>query len=191
MTPTSHSCAPTRPVAFLDRDGVLNIDHGYVHRPDQLEWIDGAPAAVRLLNEAGFVVVVVTNQSGVARGIYDEDTVQRFHDHMQGVLAQHGARIDAFYYCPHHPDGPVAQYAMRCDCRKPGTGMLDQAAKDWPVDRARSFLIGDKDIDMQAASAFGIKGVMFDWRKDSLMDLVRNTVNSAADRRSRTPDRGP
>jgi D-glycero-D-manno-heptose 1,7-bisphosphate phosphatase len=191
MTPTPSSSASALPVAFLDRDGVLNVDSGYVHRPDQLEWVDGAPAAVRLLNEAGFVVVVVTNQSGVARGIYDEATVRRLHEHMQRVLAERGARIDAFYYCPHHPDGKVAQYALRCNCRKPGTGMLDQAAKDWPVDRARSFLIGDKDVDMQAASAFGIKGVMFDWRKDSLVDLVRNTVISAADRHIRTPDQGP
>lgn len=189
MTPTPSSAAHTRPVAFLDRDGVLNVDSGYVHKPDELEWIDDAPAAVRLLNEAGFVVVVVTNQSGVARGIYDEATVRRLHEHMQRVLAERGARIDAFYYCPHHPDGKVAQYALRCNCRKPGTGMLDQAAKDWPVDRARSFLIGDKDVDMQAADTFGIKGVMFDWRKDSLVDLVRNTVNSAADRRIRAPDR--
>jgi len=188
MTPTPSLSA--RPIAFLDRDGVLNFDHGYVHRPDQLEWIDGAPAAVRLLNEAGFTVIVVTNQSGVARGIYDEATVHRFHDHMQGVLAQSGARIDAFYYCPHHPDGPVAQYAMRCDCRKPGTGMLEQAAKAWPVDRAKSFLIGDKDIDMQAASAFGITGIRFDPHKDSLVDLVRQAIRSTDARRSRTPDQG-
>jgi len=187
---TSTPSPPARPIAFLDRDGVLNFDHGYVHRPDQLEWIDGAPAAVRLLNEAGFTVIVVTNQSGVARGIYDEATVHRFHDHMQGVLAQSGARIDAFYYCPHHPDGPVAQYAMRCDCRKPGTGMLEQAAKAWPVDRAKSFLIGDKDIDMQAASAFGITGIRFDPHKDSLVDLVRQAIRSTDARRSRTPDQG-
>jgi len=192
MTPTPRSSASAQPVAFLDRDGVLNVDSGYVHQPDELEWIDDAPASVRLLNEAGFVVIVVTNQSGVARGIYDEATVRRLHDHMQAVLAELGARIDAFYYCPHHPDGPVAQYAMRCDCRKPGTGMLEQAAKAWPVDRAKSFLIGDKEIDMQAASAFGIKGVMFDWRKDSLVDLVRDAITStSADvRRSRMPDQG-
>jgi D-glycero-D-manno-heptose 1,7-bisphosphate phosphatase len=190
MTPTPSSSASALPVAFLDRDGVLNVDSGYVHRPDQLEWVDGAPAAVRLLNEAGFVVVVVTNQSGVARGIYDEATVQHLHDHMQRVLAEHGARVDAFYYCPHHPDGPVAQYATRCDCRKPGTGMLEQAAKAWPVDRARSFLIGDKDIDMQAASAFGIRGIRFDARKDSLVELVRDAVRTTESRGSRMPDRG-
>ncbi len=192
MTPTSRSPLPARPVAFLDRDGVLNVDHGYVHRPDELEWIKDAPAAVRLLNEAGFIVIVVTNQSGVARGIYDEATVKRLHDHMQGVLARHGARIDAFYYCPHHPDGPVAQYALRCDCRKPGTGMLEEAAKEWPIDRARSFLIGDQDVDMQAAATFGITGIKFDWRKDSLVDAVRDALRStsAAGRHSRTPDRG-
>lgn len=169
-----------RPAAFLDRDGVLNVDHGYVHRLDHLEWVDDAPAAVRLLNAAGYIVIVVTNQSGVARGLYDEPAVRRFHDHMQSVLAQDRARIDAFYYCPHHPEGKVAVYATRCDCRKPGIGMLERAAKDWPIDRARSFLIGDKDIDMQAAAAFGITGIRFDAGKDSLMDLVRDAVNSTS-----------
>jgi D-glycero-D-manno-heptose 1,7-bisphosphate phosphatase len=175
---TSSADSGSRPAAFLDRDGVLNVDHGYVHRPDELEWIDDAPTAVRLLNEAGFIVIVVTNQSGVARGLFDEAAVHRFHDHMQALLAGHGARIDAFYYCPHHPDGKVTPYAMRCDCRKPGIAMLEQAAKDWPIDRARSVLIGDKDIDMQAAAAFGILGIKFDAGKDSLAYLVRNVVSS-------------
>lgn len=175
MTPSADS--EPRPAAFLDRDGVLNVDHGYVHRPDQLEWIDDAPGAVRFLNEAGFVVIVVTNQSGVARGLYDEAAVHRFHDHMQKALAAQAARIDAFYYCPHHPEGKVAAYAVRCSCRKPGTAMLQQAARDWAIDRQRSFMIGDKAIDMQAAAAFGIRGIMFDAGSDSLVDLVRQAVN--------------
>jgi len=190
MTPTPDPSAAPRPAAFLDRDGVLNVDRGYTHRPEDLEWIDDAPAAVRLLNEAGFVVIVVTNQSGVARGLYDEAAVKRFHDHMQAALATHGAHIDAFYYCPHHPEGTLRQYAMRCDCRKPGTGMLEQAVKEWPIDRTRSFFIGDKDADMQAAAAFRIRGVMFDARKDSLVDRVRAAINStsADGRRKRTAD---
>jgi D,D-heptose 1,7-bisphosphate phosphatase len=167
-----------RPAAFLDRDGVLNVDHGYVHAIERLDWIAGAPQAVKLLNDAGYRVIVVTNQSGIARGYYDEAAVEAFHVHMQDALAAQGARIDAFYYCPHHPDGTVAALAIKCDCRKPGTGMLEQAAREWPIDRAKSFLIGDKDIDMAAAAAFHIRGVKFDPANDRLDDVVRKLISS-------------
>lgn len=162
----------TRPTAFLDRDGVLNVDHGYTHRIETLEWIDGAPAAIRMLNRAGFYVFVVSNQAGVARGYYNEDAVRQFHNHMQEKLMQADAHVDAFYYCPHHPDGTVKEFAIQCDCRKPGTGLLEQAARDWTVDRGRSFLIGDKDSDLAAAAAFHIRGIRFDARAGSLSDLI-------------------
>ncbi len=165
-----------RPAAFLDRDGVLNVDHGYAHRPEQLDWIDGAPEAVRLLNEAGYYVIVVTNQAGVARGYYDEGAIHRFHAHMQERLAEHGARIDAFYYCPHHPQGSVKEFAIICRCRKPMPGMLEQAAGDWPVDLTKSFLIGDKDGDVAAAEAFHIRGIKFDAGTQSLVDVVRREI---------------
>ena len=168
-----------RPAAFLDRDGVLNVDSGYVFRPDQIEWIAGGAEAVRMLNEAGYAVIVITNQSGVARGLYDEAAVKRLHEYMRDELMHAGAQIDAFYYCPHHPEGTVKQYAVRCRCRKPGAGMLEQAAREWPIDRTRSFLIGDKDIDMQAAAAFKIKGVRFEAGTDSLPDLVRSALRAA------------
>lgn len=172
------SLSSARPVAFLDRDGVLNVDRHYVHRADQLEWIDGVPEAIRLLNEAGYLVIVVTNQSGVARGFYDEAAVGALHDHMRDYLAAHGARIDAFYYCPHHPEGKVPAFTRLCDCRKPGTGMLDQAAHDFPIDRTRSFMIGDKVSDIEAANAFGIRGVMFDGASDKLADVARRMLTS-------------
>lgn len=162
-----------RPAAFLDRDGVLNIDHGYVHRIDTLDVVDGAAEAVRLLNEAGYLVIVVTNQSGVARGLYGEDDVTRFNAELARRLAADGARIDAFYYCPHHPDGVVARYAIACDCRKPKPGLLEQAARDFAIDRAASFLIGDKDGDQEAAAAFGIRGIRFDAKTQSLVEVVR------------------
>jgi D-glycero-D-manno-heptose 1,7-bisphosphate phosphatase len=165
-----------RPAAFLDRDGVLNVDHGYVHKPEQLEWIDGAPEAVRLLNEAGYYVFVITNQSGIARGYYDEAAMRAFHDHMRDSLAAHHAHIDAFYYCPHHPEGVIKPLAVRCRCRKPGPGMLEQAAREWPLDIDGSFLIGDKDIDMAAAAAFHIRGVIFRPGIDHLPDLVRQQL---------------
>jgi D-glycero-D-manno-heptose 1,7-bisphosphate phosphatase len=165
-----------RPAAFLDRDGVLNVDHGYAHKPEQLEWIEGAQEAVRLLNVAGYYVLVITNQSGVARGYYDEAAVESFHSHMQDSLKGHGAHIDAFYYCPHHPEGIIKSLAVPCRCRKPGTGMLEQAAREWPIDVDASFLVGDRDDDMAAAAAFNIRGIKFNSLKDSLPDLVRREL---------------
>ena len=171
-----------RPAAFLDRDGVLNVDHGYAHRPDQIEWVAGAAQAVRLLNEAGYTVVVVTNQAGVARGLYDQAAIDNLHAYMKDVLEAQGARIDAFYYCPHHPEGSVKEFAVHCRCRKPGTGMLEQAARDWPIDIRLSFLIGDKETDIQAAAAFKIRGIKFDSAVSSLPDLVRHEISARAER---------
>ena len=165
-----------KPVAFLDRDGVLNVDHGYVHRPERLEWVAGAPEAVRLLNEAGIPVIVITNQSGVARGYFGETDVQQFHAHVQEQLRARGAHVDAFYYCPHHPQGTVAEFAIACDCRKPKPGMLERAARDFAVDRGRSFLIGDKDDDVAAAAAFGVRGIKFDAKTQSLVEVVRKAM---------------
>jgi D-glycero-D-manno-heptose 1,7-bisphosphate phosphatase len=165
-----------KPVAFLDRDGVLNVDHGYVHRPERLEWVAGAPEAVRLLNEAGIPVIVVTNQSGVARGYFGETDVHQFHAHVQEELRARDAHVDAFYYCPHHPQGTVAEFAIACDCRKPKPGMLEQAARDFVIDRKRSFLIGDKDDDVAAADAFGVRGIKFDAKTQSLVDVVRKVI---------------
>ncbi len=149
--------------------------------PDRLQWIAGAPRAVRLLNEAGYLAIVVTNQSGIARGLYDEASMHQFHSYMQELLRAQGAHIDAFYFCPHHPEGTVKALAIKCNCRKPGTGMLEQATRDWPIDLSRSFLIGDKDADMQAATAFKIRGIKFDAAAGVPLDeIVRREL---ADRR--------
>ena len=172
----------TRPAAFLDRDGVLNVDVGYAHRPDQLQWVPGAPDAVRLLNQAGYLVIVISNQSGVARGYFEESVVEKFHKHMQETLTAAGAHVDAFYYCPHHPEGTVKSFAVSCRCRKPGIGMLEHATQDWPIDVASSFLIGDKDDDMAAATAFKIRGIKFDSRAQSLLDVVRREITARANK---------
>jgi D-glycero-D-manno-heptose 1,7-bisphosphate phosphatase len=148
-----------RPAAFLDRDGVLNEDHGYTHRVDDLTWMPGARKAIRLLNDRGYRVIVVTNQAGVARGYYEEEAVSVFHAGMQAELAEEGAFIDAFYHCPFHAEGKVPAYTVTDHPdRKPNPGMILRALEDWKVDRGASFLIGDKPSDMEAARRAGLPG---------------------------------
>jgi D,D-heptose 1,7-bisphosphate phosphatase len=150
-----------RPAAFLDRDGVINIDHGYVHRPDQVEWIPGAQESVRRLNDLGYRVVVVTNQAGVAYGYYTEQDVIALHGWIQEEFAAKGAFIDAFYYCPYHPDGRVERFRASHVDRKPGPGMVLRALSDMHIDRRNSFLIGDKESDIVCARSAGIEGFLF------------------------------
>ncbi len=151
-----------RPAVFFDRDGVLNVDHGYIHAPHQVEWVRGAKAAVKLLNDAGLYVFVVTNQSGVARGLYDEDAIESLHRWMAKELAAEGAAIDDWRYCPYHPDGSVAAYRASHAWRKPAPGMLFDLLAGWPVELERSFLVGDKISDVEAARAAGMPGFLFE-----------------------------
>jgi D-glycero-D-manno-heptose 1,7-bisphosphate phosphatase len=153
--------AMRRPAVFFDRDGVLNHDAGYTHRIEDFRWVDGAREAIRLLNDRGWYVFVVTNQAGVARGYYDEADVQRLHRWMNEDLASIGAHIDDFRYCPHHVDGSRSNYSIRCGCRKPAPGMILDLIKKWPVQIGDSFLLGDKQSDLNAAQAAGIRGVLY------------------------------
>jgi D-glycero-D-manno-heptose 1,7-bisphosphate phosphatase len=148
------------PAVFLDRDGTLIEDVGYLRHVRDVVFFPWTVDAVRALNHAGLPVVVITNQSGVARGLLTETGVEQLHRHMSAVLDAGGARIDAYYYCPHHPDGSVAAYKRRCDCRKPGRGMIDQASADLGLDPARSFVVGDKWLDVGAARAAGARGIL-------------------------------
>jgi D,D-heptose 1,7-bisphosphate phosphatase len=152
----------TRPAVFFDRDGVLNRDGGYTYRTEDFEWMPGARAAIRLCNDRGLLVFVVTNQAGVARGFYDEEAVNTLHRWMNAQLAEVGAHVDAFEYCPHHPEGTVAGYARPCRRRKPDPGMIEDLLAAWPVDKARSLLVGDKPGDLEAAAAAGIPGYRYE-----------------------------
>ena len=144
---------------FLDRDGTINVEKDYLYRIDDFEFIPGAPEAIRLLNSAGFLVVVVTNQSGVARGYYTEEDVDTLHSHISNELATVGARVDAWNYCPHHPSGK-GRYAFPCNCRKPLPGMLRDAAQRLDIDLSSSIMIGDKLVDMEAAIAAGCRPIL-------------------------------
>lgn len=166
-----------RPAAFLDRDGVLNEDTGYLHRIEDFRWMPGAREAIARLNRAGYWVFVVTNQSGVARGYYGEAEVAALHRWMQEDLAAVGAHVDAFHYCPHHPEAVVEALRQDCRCRKPGPGMIEDLTRDWPVDLARSFVIGDKRRDLEAGAAVGVPGYLY--TSGSLDALVADILAAA------------
>ena len=153
-----------RRAVFFDRDGVLNEDAGYTHRPDQFRWMPGAREAVKLFNDHGWFVFVVTNQAGIARGFYDADTVGRLHAHVQDELRVFGAHVDDFRFCPHHVEGVIPELSVPCACRKPEPGMILDLLATWPVDAASSILIGDKEGDVAAGKAAGIPSVLVDGR---------------------------
>jgi len=159
-----------RPAAFLDRDGVINVDSGYVGHAAQFEWLPEVPQALLQLQAAGYALVVITNQSGIARGLYSEADFAALTQYMRAELADHGVKLDAVYYCPHHPEATIAAYRQHCDCRKPQAGMLKRAIDELHLDPARSCLFGDKDSDIAAGQSAGIARC---WLVGSPTDPIR------------------
>ncbi|HVM11781.1 MAG TPA: HAD family hydrolase [Actinomycetota bacterium] len=151
----SEEAAPARPAVFLDRDGTLIEDPGYLGDPDGVVLIEGVPDALRRLASTGYALVVISNQAGVARGLFDEDAVRAVNARVEELLAEHGARIDAWHWCVHHPDvtGP-------CACRKPGTELLERAARELGLDLGASWMVGDHPTDVQAGIRAGGRGIM-------------------------------
>ncbi|MEL7230997.1 MAG: HAD family hydrolase [Pseudomonadota bacterium] len=150
-----------RPALFLDRDGVINVDKTFVARVEDVEWIDGAADCIRTFKARGWFVIAVTNQTGIAMGHYTEADMQAVHGYMQDELSQQDAAFDAIYHCPYHPDATFARYRKDSIDRKPRPGMLLSAMADFPIKREASFLIGDKQTDIDAAHAAGIGGFLF------------------------------
>ena len=150
-----------RPVVFLDRDGTLNVEAGYLRNISDLVLLPGAAQALTLLNRANVAAVLVTNQSGPARGLYPEWHVQKLNDRLCALLDEGGAVLDAVYYCPHHPQGVVPEYAINCSCRKPKIGLIERAFVEHPdLDRQAAYMIGDQSTDVELARNASLKSVL-------------------------------
>ncbi|TBL89222.1 D-glycero-beta-D-manno-heptose 1,7-bisphosphate 7-phosphatase [Hafnia alvei] len=144
------------PAIFLDRDGTINVDHGYVHESDNFQFIDGVIDAMAKLKEMGYALVLVTNQSGIARGMFTEDQFMHLTEWMDWSLADRGVDLDGVYYCPHHPEGTVEEFRQTCDCRKPQPGMLLSAKEELNIDMSASYIVGDKIEDLLAGEAASV-----------------------------------
>ncbi|GAB5458737.1 MAG: D-glycero-beta-D-manno-heptose 1,7-bisphosphate 7-phosphatase [Henriciella sp.] len=168
-----------RPALFLDRDGVLNIDRGYIARVEDFEWIDGAIDCIKAFKARGWLIFIVTNQSGIAFNLYTEADMQAVHTHMLETIEAAGTEIDHIYFCPYHAEGTDPKYRNDSFDRKPKPGMLLKAMADYPVQREASFLIGDKKTDIEAAHAAGILGFLFSC--GNLSDFAESALASFKD----------
>ncbi len=159
---------------FFDRDGTLNVDIHYLHRPEDFEWIPEAKEAIKYVNDHGYLAILVTNQSGVARGYYPESDVRLVYDWMNEQLAAVGAHLDALYYCPHHPTGTVPEYTRVCTCRKPSPQLINDACVKYHIDKQQSYFVGDTDTDMKCAANAGIKAVRY--QGGSLLQAIKSSI---------------
>jgi D-glycero-D-manno-heptose 1,7-bisphosphate phosphatase len=149
-----------RPAIFMDRDGTINEQMGYINHLSRFVLLPGVQNAIRLLNENDFLAIIVSNQSGVARGYFPMDLVTSVHDYLRKSLEKRGARIDGIFFCPHYPTGPLPEYCHDCDCRKPKTGLIDQAREAFDIDMEGSYMVGDRHTDLEFAERSGLKGIL-------------------------------
>lgn len=150
----------SRPAVFLDRDGTINEQRGYINHISRFVLLPGTAEAVRLLNEHGFLAIIVTNQSGVARGYFPIELVNEVHEHLKELLRKEGAYVDGIFFCPHYHRGEVGEYTIECNCRKPRPGLIEKARKNLDIDMAGSYLIGDRVSDIELAKRCNLKGVL-------------------------------
>jgi len=160
MAENSFNSDALKPAVFMDRDGTMTVEGGYINHPSRLKLISTTADAVRLCNENDLLAIVATNQAGVARGYFTEDLVNVVHDRLRAMLAKKGAHLDAVYYCPHHPREGKPPYQADCDCRKPRPGMIERACRELPVDKSRSYMVGDKISDSEFGHRLGLRTVM-------------------------------
>lgn len=174
-----------QPAVFIDRDGVINEDKGYVFRQDDLVLLPSVPNAMKRLKDRGYLLIIITNQSGIARGYFTLNDVDIFHEALQKeISALGGPQWDALYLCPHHPEGTIADFAQDCSCRKPKPGLLELARADFQIDWGKSFLIGDKDSDIACGQAVGIRTIRIDsqqYQQQSKADFLAKDLGEAAD----------
>lgn len=162
---------------FLDRDGVINVDDGYVSKVDDFKFIEGSIEAMQILKEKGYLLVVITNQSGIARGYYSEEDFHDLTEWMDWSLSDSGVDLDGIYYCPHHPDKGIGEYKIECNCRKPKTGMLDSAIADLAINPSLSLLVGDKLSDIEAGNKAGLKAsYLVNSGNDNYVDDIENVA---------------
>lgn len=149
-----------KPAVFLDRDGTINEQMGYINHLSRFVLLPGVPEAIRLLNKNNFLAIIVSNQSGVARGYFPIDLVHEVHEFLKASLKERGATIDGIFFCPHHPRGEVSEYGSACDCRKPKTGLIDMACESFDINLSNSYVVGDRYIDMELAHRIHLDGIM-------------------------------
>ena len=159
---------------FFDRDGTLNVDVHYLHRPKDFKWIPEAKEAIKYVNDHGYLAILVTNQSGVARGYYPEADIRHVYDWMNEQLSAVGAHLDALYYCPHHPAGTVPEYTKVCTCRKPSPQLVNDACCKYQIDKQQSYFVGDTNTDMQCAANAGITGIRY--QGGSLLQSIKSSI---------------
>lgn len=159
---------------FLDRDGTINVEKHYLYRKEDFEFIEGVPQALRSFREKGYLLILVTNQSGIARGYYSISEMEKLHKYMQKELMKHNAQFDDIFYCPHHPEAIVREYRVDCDCRKPKAGMFERAMKKYQIDMHSSYAIGDRERDLIPAERLGARGILLSEGVNERWVICRN-----------------